>query len=227
MYFDTPRDFIDGVYEELVYGDHPLGWDIIGRKETVQDATRETFTDYLDQLVQAVADGRRRRRACSATDLVERIEELLGDLEDAPTGSPLPAPGSANGSRVRVHTKESDQAHICLGVRSRPIVDPDRYVLHGARDRARRRDVVAALHRGARAARARLLRLRHEPLVHGRGLAVLAGRRRHRADRRGGRDDREPSCGRSRPSRCRTTSCARRRTSRRDGSCSRSRARTG
>jgi predicted Zn-dependent peptidase len=28
-----------------------------------------------------------------------------------------------------VHTKASDQAHICLGVRSRPIADPDRYVL--------------------------------------------------------------------------------------------------
>src|SRR5690349_23594035 len=49
MYFDTPRDFIDGVYEELVYGDHPLGWDIIGRKETVQNATRKTFTGYLGQ----------------------------------------------------------------------------------------------------------------------------------------------------------------------------------
>jgi len=62
-------------------------------------------------------------------DLVERIGELLGDLEDAPTGTPLPAIGSVNGSRVKVHTKASDQAHICLGVRSRPIVDPDRYVL--------------------------------------------------------------------------------------------------
>ena len=47
MYFDTPRDFVDGVYEELVYGDHPLGWDIIGRKETVQGATRDTFLDYI------------------------------------------------------------------------------------------------------------------------------------------------------------------------------------
>src|SRR5437899_6138830 len=25
MYYDTPRDFIDGVYEALVYADHPLG----------------------------------------------------------------------------------------------------------------------------------------------------------------------------------------------------------
>jgi predicted Zn-dependent peptidase len=128
MYYDTPRDFIDGVYEELVYGDHPLGWDIIGRKETVRSATRETFLDYLGQWYKPsrmvvgvggqIGDG-----------LLERIGELLGDLEDGPTGAPLPALASANGARVKIHTKQSDQAHICLGVRSRPIVDPDRYVL--------------------------------------------------------------------------------------------------
>ena len=48
MYFDTPRDFIGGVYESLLYGDHPLGWDIIGRKETVRGATRDTFMGYVD-----------------------------------------------------------------------------------------------------------------------------------------------------------------------------------
>ena len=128
MYFDTPRDFIDGVYEELVYGDHPLGWDVIGRKETVQDATRETFLDYLGQWYKpsrmVVGVGGR-----TGDGLLERIEELLGELDDAPTGSPLPAQPLPNGSRVKVHTKASDQAHIVLGVRSRPIVDPDRYVL--------------------------------------------------------------------------------------------------
>ena len=31
--------------------------------------------------------------------------------------------------RVKVHTKQSDQAHLVLGVRSRPLIDPDRYVL--------------------------------------------------------------------------------------------------
>jgi predicted Zn-dependent peptidase len=128
MYFDTPRDFIDGVYEELVYGDHPLGWDVIGKKETVRGATRETFLDYLGRWYKpsrmVVGVGGR-----IGDDLQGRIEELLGDLEDAPTGSPLPALPVENGSRVRVHTKQSDQAHVCLGVRSRPLVDPDRYVL--------------------------------------------------------------------------------------------------
>ena len=128
MYFDTPRDFIDGVYEELLYGDHPLGWDVIGRKETVQGATRETFLDYLGQWYKpsrmVVGVGGR-----TGDGLLERIEELLGGIEDSETGSPLPAESLSNGSRVKLHTKASDQAHICMGVRSRPLSDPDRYVL--------------------------------------------------------------------------------------------------
>ncbi len=128
MYFDTPRDFIGGVYENLLYGDQPLGWDIIGRKETVGAATRETFLDYVDNWYRPdrmvvgvggqIGDG-----------LLPRLEELLGDLEPRATGSPAPVVLPANGSRVTVHTKASDQAHLVLGLRSRPLVDPDRYVL--------------------------------------------------------------------------------------------------
>src|SRR5439155_14762409 len=114
MHFDTPGDFSDGVYEELVYGDHPLGWDVIGRKQTVRAATRETFLDYLGHWYKpsrmVVGVGGR-----VGEGLAERVQELLGDLEDAPTGSPLAALVSPNGTRVKVHTKQSDQAHICLG----------------------------------------------------------------------------------------------------------------
>ena len=127
MYFDTPRDFIGGVYESLLYGDQPLGWDIIGRKETVRNATRETFTDYTGKWYRPsrmvvgvggqIGDG-----------LSERLEQLLGDLPAADTGSPDPASPNG-GARVKVHTKASDQAHLVLGVRSRPLTDPDRYVL--------------------------------------------------------------------------------------------------
>jgi predicted Zn-dependent peptidase len=129
MYFDTPRDFIGGVYEELLYDDQPLGWDIIGRKETIRNATRDTFTSYVDHWYKPkrmvvgvggkIGDG-----------LHERIEELLGDLSAGDTGEPVPVDVSSNGGmRVKVHTKASDQAHICLGVHSYPLEHPDRYVL--------------------------------------------------------------------------------------------------
>jgi len=129
MYFDTPRDFIGGVYEGLLYGDQPLGWEIIGRKETVREATRETFLDYLDRWYHparmVVGVGGR-----IGDDLLPRLEELLGDLERRETGeAPRVALNGDVGPRVRVHTKTSDQAHLVLGVRSRPLGHPDRYAL--------------------------------------------------------------------------------------------------
>jgi predicted Zn-dependent peptidase len=128
MYYDTPRDFIGGVYESLIYGDQPLGWDIIGRKETVRAATRETFTDYVGRWYRAermvVGVG-----GAIGPGLHETLERLLADVEPGAAGRPPFVQLPANGARVKVHTKASDQAHLVLGVRSRPLDDPDRYVL--------------------------------------------------------------------------------------------------
>src|SRR5215210_8449890 len=122
MYFDTPRDYIGGVYDSLLYGDQPLGWDIIGRKETVRAATRDTFTDYIGHWYKpermVVGFGGQ-----IEGDVRADVMELLGDLEPASTGAPPAAEVLANGTpHVKLHTKESDQAHLTLGVRSYPLV---------------------------------------------------------------------------------------------------------
>jgi predicted Zn-dependent peptidase len=127
MYYDTPRDYIGSVYEHLLWGDQPLGRDIIGTKETVRGATRETFMGYLDRwykpsrMVLGVA-GR------IGDGLLERAQELLGDLVDADTGEAEPTTPHTNG-RVRVHTKQSEQAHVTIGVHAPPLDHPDRYAV--------------------------------------------------------------------------------------------------
>ena len=129
MYYDTPRDFIGGVYDQLLYGDQPLGWDIIGRKETVRAATRDTFLDYVGRWYKPVRmvvglGGR------LEGDALATVERLLGDLDRAQTPAPEPVQVNGDGGpRVTIHHKESDQAHICLGVRSYPFIHPDRYAL--------------------------------------------------------------------------------------------------
>jgi predicted Zn-dependent peptidase len=129
MYYDTPRDFIGHMYDRLLYGDQPLGWDVMGTKETVRSATRDTLMDYLsrwykpERTVAGVA-GR------IGEDLHDRLQELLADLQPEATTLPDPVTLSKEDSaHVRLHTKQSDQAHICLGVRSYPLVHPDRYVV--------------------------------------------------------------------------------------------------
>jgi predicted Zn-dependent peptidase len=128
MYFDTPRDFVGGVYDELLYGDHPLGRDIIGTKESVRAATRETFTSFIDRWYRperiVIGVGGR-----IGDDLIERLEDLLGSIEPRETGLPEPAAAAPNGSPVSVFTKQSDQAHIVLGARSYPLGHPDRFAL--------------------------------------------------------------------------------------------------
>jgi predicted Zn-dependent peptidase len=130
MYFDTPRDYIAGVYHELLYDDTPLGWDIIGRKETVRAATRETFLEYVEKwyrgprMVVGVAGN-------YPGGVRDELETLLGEVESADPGGPAPLEDlpASSGPRVKVHSKESDQAHICIGVPSYPLVHPDRYAL--------------------------------------------------------------------------------------------------
>src|SRR6266511_1042708 len=72
------------------FRDTALGWDIIGRKETVRAARRETFFDYIDRWYKpsrmVVGVGGK-----IGVGLPEHLQELLGDLEDAETGTPLPA----------------------------------------------------------------------------------------------------------------------------------------
>ena len=132
-------------------------------------------------------------RSCSA-----RCRPL--ESADPEPWTPEPHP------RVRIHQKESDSFHIRVGGDGLPLLHPDRYVGLRARRRARRRHVVAPLHRGARAPRARLLHLRAaRPVRRGR-VALLAGRRRPQARRRGRDDDRRPSCAHRRRAACPTTS---------------------
>ncbi len=129
MYFDTPRDYVSSVYEELLFGDNPLGWETLGKRETIKAATRETFVDYLDhwytpaRMVVGVA-------GMVGDDLHTRLEDLLGDLGGNGAGSPVPAVVDRSSEpRVRVHRKDSDQAQICIGVPSYELTHPDRYAL--------------------------------------------------------------------------------------------------
>jgi predicted Zn-dependent peptidase len=129
MYFDTPRDYVSSVYEELLFGSNPLGWETLGTKETVQAASRQTFLDYLGQWYKpprmvvgcagAVGDG-----------LLPMLEELLGDLAGEVAHGPAPAAVERSPEpRVRIHRKDSDQANVALGVPSYPLRHPDRYAL--------------------------------------------------------------------------------------------------
>jgi predicted Zn-dependent peptidase len=128
VYLDTPQRYVGSIYDRLLFDDQPLGWDILGTKETIEAVNRETFTSYLDAWYRperiVVGVGGR-----IGEGLHERLEELLGGIEPRETGQPAPVRLPPDGSPVFLHTKASEQAHLILGVRGYPIGHPDRYAL--------------------------------------------------------------------------------------------------
>jgi predicted Zn-dependent peptidase len=128
VYLDTPQRYVGNVYDRLLYADQPLGWDILGTRETIEATARETFTSYLDTWYQperiVVGIGGR-----LGEGLTDRLEELLGDIEARATGHAPPVELPPDGSPVLLHTKESEQAHLVLGVRGYALGHPKRYAL--------------------------------------------------------------------------------------------------
>ena len=128
VYLDTPQRYVGNVYDRLLYADQPLGWDILGTRETIEGTTRETFLSYLDTWYRpermVVGIGGR-----IGDGLTERLEELLGGIEPRPTGTAAEVELPPDTSPVLLHTKDSEQAHLILGVRGYPIGHPNRYAL--------------------------------------------------------------------------------------------------
>jgi predicted Zn-dependent peptidase len=128
MYADTPRSYVGNVWERHLYGDQPLGWDIIGTEETVRGVTRDTFFDYIERWYRpertVVGLGGK-----IGDDILGTLEELLGSIEPATTGAADGVVLPEHDSPVRIHTKQSDQAHIVVGARSYPHGHPDRYAV--------------------------------------------------------------------------------------------------
>ncbi|MCL4387466.1 insulinase family protein, partial [Patescibacteria group bacterium] len=53
LYEDTPARKISDVFERLLYGNTPMGWDIAGEKSIIKEIGREDFVKYLGSLYSA------------------------------------------------------------------------------------------------------------------------------------------------------------------------------
>ena len=129
MYLDTPMRYVGDIYEELLYGDQPLGWDTVGTLESLANIQRDDFLTYnskyyLGQNMIFVVGG-----DVSESRSKELAEKYFADLPNKPSPSFLPVKFEQKQPGIRLFYKDSEQAHLCLGVRAFPMGNPDRYKL--------------------------------------------------------------------------------------------------
>jgi predicted Zn-dependent peptidase len=130
MYQDNPQDYVQILFDEVMWPDHPLGWDVAGREETVRSFTAENCRTHLDAhllpstLVVSVSGGFQTPAA------VEMIDEAIAPWASAHRGRPAPAIAATppSGPSLRMVRRSAEQANILVGARAPSYNDPDRYV---------------------------------------------------------------------------------------------------
>ncbi len=129
MYRDQPQDYVQNLFEELIWPGHALGRDIAGTEESVSRLTRDEILEYADahyrlpNLVVGAAG------ALEETDTLRSVSASLGLKPRLDGAAPATPPNDLDGPHVQVRRLETEQAHICLGARAFSYMHPDRYAL--------------------------------------------------------------------------------------------------
>ncbi len=126
---DNPMRIIGDIYENLAYGDTPLGWDIIGKKEIIKNTTRTDFLSYMKSLYSAenivvvVAGG------INSDKTFKLAEKYFGQMPKFDTIRYNKAVVNQKKPKVFVKTKKTEQVHLALGFRTVRFSSSERYPL--------------------------------------------------------------------------------------------------
>jgi predicted Zn-dependent peptidase len=129
LYEDMPARKIGDIYEQLLYGDTPMGWDIAGEKENIRTITREDFQSYMSSLYSAtnmtvvVAGG------IDQDKVVEQVEKYFGGMPKFDPVKHLALVESQDKPEMLLKHKKTEQIHIALGVRTVSVDSDKRYPL--------------------------------------------------------------------------------------------------
>ncbi|MBP6913244.1 MAG: insulinase family protein, partial [Candidatus Levybacteria bacterium] len=118
LYEDTPSRKIGDIFEDLLYGDVPMGWDISGDKKVIKSVTREDFMEYMKTLYSAdnmvvVVAGKYDEKT-----ILSEIDKRFGVLEQFKIAGYERVIESQEGSKVLLKHKKTEQSHFALGVRT-------------------------------------------------------------------------------------------------------------
>lgn len=126
---DSPSQQVNMLIDELLWPGHPLGRDVAGDKDSVAGISREMMLNYLSQqylpgnTVVSVAGALKHRQ------IVNAVNRALGGWSDEqphPTYSPYQ---KQKFPRLKIECKDTEQAHLCLGLGGLPLLHPQRFTL--------------------------------------------------------------------------------------------------
>lgn len=127
MVEDTPDDYIYDLFNQTIWGREGIGQPILGSRETIKSFIREDLVSHTKKYygTKGIVI------SCAGNFETDRLLDALNrNFSSLRKGSePNKEPQPLFNSRIRVHSKELSEVHMCLGVKGMPQASKDRYVL--------------------------------------------------------------------------------------------------
>jgi len=129
MVFDQPDTWVSILADQLLWPDHPLGYNIAGSPESLARITRKSLLEFFQRsyhpanLLVAVGG------AFNPDDIVAQLSRLLGDWQPAPLPPFKAAPLLQTAARCQIEPRPIEQGHLCLTLPCLSRSHPDRFAL--------------------------------------------------------------------------------------------------
>lgn len=127
MYRDMPQRYVGDLFEKLLYGDQPAGWEIAGEKKIVAGLKRKQFVDYFtthyiaSNTVVAIAGN------VKPEEIKEKVSRHFETIRQADRVTKLAVKEKQLSPQILLHHKKTDQSHFVLGFRGYDMFNEKRY----------------------------------------------------------------------------------------------------
>ena len=129
MINDYPASRVDSLIDEMLWPDHPLGREIGGSHESVDNIDRDMIIKHMNEYyipsntVISVAG------SVPHSEVVEQVERLSWDWPGGVPTPPAPAVSHQQKSQLRLEYRKTEQLHLSIALPGLALDDPDIYAL--------------------------------------------------------------------------------------------------
>lgn len=129
MYEDMPMRNVSDVFMEVMYGDQPAGWSIVGTKENILNFKREDFIHYREKHYVASATTVFVSGSFDEELAIKEVEKVFSGISIGDKQQKSNTIEEQSKPNIKIKQKETDQTHVILGVRTFEARDDKNIIL--------------------------------------------------------------------------------------------------
>jgi predicted Zn-dependent peptidase len=129
MYQDHPSSYVQVLWNKVLYGDQPAGWDVAGTKEGVLKISRAQLLNYMksqytsSNTVVCLAGNIPKEK-----EATNKIKKYFSSIKNQKPGKKPSVVENQLSPQFLLNEKQTDQTHFCLGFRGYNVFHSQRYV---------------------------------------------------------------------------------------------------